>query len=165
MGLKKCVMKLVHVLLIVGFLIYLLTSLLKMVCLDTIKYPMLTFCLAEYGQFSRSVILHRSSTELKMSSIGSLTLYVSFVVSSYLFRSSFSLILPYVSNRWVFKIRMSAGNCPVMQFRTASVYLDCNACCTNAINYLCIKMYVWCLRRSALYCVLAIEIRYCVYAG
>ena len=74
-------MKLVPVLLTDDFLIHFLTSLLKMGCFDTIKYPMLTGYLAEYGQFANSAILHRYSTELKISPIGSLTLYVSFVVS------------------------------------------------------------------------------------
>ena len=148
---QKFVMKFVHVFSVVVFLIHLLTSLRNMGCLDTIKYPMLTCCLAEYRQFANSAILHRSLTELKISSIGSLTLYASFVVSSYFVWSSFSLILPYVLNRWIFKSRMSAGNCPVIRFRTAFVFLDCTEFCTNAINDICIKMYVWCSRRAALY--------------
>ena len=155
-------MKLVHVFSFVGFLIYLLTSLRKMGFLDKIKYPMLTCCLAEYGQYANSEISHRSSTELKMSLIGSLTLYASFVVLSYFVWSSFSLILPHVSNKWISKSRMSAGNCPVMRFCTAFVYLDFIVFCTNTINDLCIKMYVWWSHRAASYCVLAIKIWYCV---
>ena len=63
------------------------------------------------------------------------------------------------------KSQLSAGNCPVMQFLTALVYLYCTTCFTNAINDLCIKMYAWCSRRAASCCVLTIAIWYCVYAG
>ena len=86
---QKCFMKLIHVLSVVGFLIYLMTSLRKIGCLDTIKYPMLTSCLVEYRKCGNSVILHKSFTKLKMSSIGSLTLYASFFVLSYFFEVCF----------------------------------------------------------------------------
>ena len=91
---RKWSIKLTQVLSTAGFLIHFLTSDRKILCLLMMMYPMWTCCFGVYADSANSATSHRSSTALKMVSIGSLTSYVSFKVSSYFSCSSCYVIFP-----------------------------------------------------------------------